>query len=124
VHSNALEDCAVNPLKPEAYAPYREPRDYILSWTDVMWIDRAIGRLADHYDTRLDVHTAYGETYDFDSVIANSVQKFAAFPDGGTAWCRTARSPPSGWCATSSPCWKPSASTRTALPPTSRSAVR
>ncbi len=73
----------MDPLKPEAYAPYRSPRDYILSWTDVIWIDRAIGRLADHYDTQLDVYTAYGETYDFDSVISNSVQKFAAFPDGG-----------------------------------------
>ena len=73
----------MGPLKPSAYAPYRNPRDYILSWTDVMWIDRAIGRLADHYDRSVEVHTAYGETYDFDSVISNSVQKFAAFPNGG-----------------------------------------
>lgn len=71
------------PLNPQAYAPYRNPRDYILSWTDVIWIDRAIGRLADHYDTAIEVHTAYGETYDFGSVISNSVQKFAAFPNGG-----------------------------------------
>ena len=71
------------PLDPSAYAPYRNPRDYILSWTDVIWIDRAIGRLADHYARDIEVHTAYGETYDFDSVISNSVQKFAAFPNGG-----------------------------------------
>ena len=77
------KDRPVKPLLPEAYAPYRSPRDYILSWTDVIWIDRAIGRLADHYQTKLGVHTAYGETYDFDEVISNSVQKFAAFPDGG-----------------------------------------
>ncbi len=70
-------------LSPEAYAPYRDPRDYILSWTDTIWIDRAIGRLGEHYDTDIKVHTAYGETYDFDMVIANSVQKFAAFPNGG-----------------------------------------
>lgn len=73
----------MEPLQPGAYAPYRDPRDYILSWTDVIWIDRAIGRLADHYSRDIEVHTAYGETYDFDSVISNSVQKFAAFPDGG-----------------------------------------
>ena len=70
-------------LLPAAYAPYRSPRDYILNWTDVIWIDRAIGRLADHYGQDVRVHTAYGETYDFDTVINNSVQKFAAFPNTG-----------------------------------------
>ena len=70
-------------LLPTAYAPYRNPRDYILNWTDVIWIDRAIGRLADHYGQDVRVHTAYGETYDFDTVISNSVQKFAAFPNTG-----------------------------------------
>ena len=70
-------------LLPTAYAPYRSPRDYILNWTDVIWIDRAIGRLADHYGPDVRVHTAYGETYDFDTVISNSVQKFAAFPNTG-----------------------------------------
>jgi len=73
----------MKPLLPSAYAPYRDPRDYILSWTDTIWIDRAIGRLADHYGPDVLVHTAYGETYDFDAVISNSVQKFSAFPDGG-----------------------------------------
>ena len=73
----------MSPLNPAAYAPYADPRDYILSWTDVIWIDRAIGRLADHYDRSVKVHTAYGETYGFDDVIGNSVQKFAAFPNGG-----------------------------------------
>jgi len=71
------------PLLPEAYAPYRDPRDYILSWTDVIWIERGIGRLGEHYAEDIKVHTAYGETYDFDTVISNSVQKFAAFPNGG-----------------------------------------
>ena len=73
----------MNPLLPSAYAPYRDPRDYILSWTDTIWIDRAIGRLGEHYSEDIKVHTAYGETYDYDSVISNSVQKFAAFPNGG-----------------------------------------
>ncbi len=73
----------MGPLQSSAYAPFRDPRDYILSWTDTIWIDRAIGRLAEHYDTDIKVHTAYGETYDFDMVISNSVQKFAAFPNGG-----------------------------------------
>jgi predicted ester cyclase len=73
----------MQPLDPAAYAPYRSPRDYILNWTDTIWIDRAIGRLAEHYDESVQVYTAYGETYGFDDVIANSVQKFSAFPNGG-----------------------------------------
>ena len=73
----------MQPLQPSAYAPYRDPRDYILSWTDVIWVDLAIGRLVEHYGPEVKVHTAYGETYDFDSVIANSVQKFSAFPNAG-----------------------------------------
>ena len=73
----------MQPLNPAAYAPYRDPRDYILSWTDVIWVDLAIGRLAEHYGPDVLVHTAYGESYGFDAVIANSVQKFSAFPDAG-----------------------------------------
>lgn len=70
-------------LSPSAYAPYRDPRDYILSWTDAIWIDRGLGRLTEHYDRNVKVHTAYGETYDWDHVVSNSLQKFAAFPNGG-----------------------------------------
>ena len=70
-------------LLPSAYAPYRDPRDYILSWTDAIWVDRGLGRLTEHYDKRVKVHTAYGETYDWDYVVSNSLLKFAAFPNGG-----------------------------------------
>ncbi len=66
-----------------AYAPYRDPRDYILSWTDAIWIERGLGRLKEHYAKDVRVHTAYGETYDWDHVVENSLQKFAAFPNGG-----------------------------------------
>jgi predicted ester cyclase len=74
---------AADGLLPAAYAPYRNPRDFILSWTDVIWIERALGRLSEHYAPDVKVHTAYGETYDFDHVILNSVQKMSAFPNGG-----------------------------------------
>lgn len=70
-------------LSPEAYAPYRSPRDYILSWTDELWIGKGIGRLGEHYARDIKVHTAYGETYGFEGVIGNSVQKMSAFPNGG-----------------------------------------
>ena len=79
----ATEQHEVSGLLPAAYAPYRNPRDFILSWTDVIWIDRALGRLDEHYAADVKVHTAYGETYDFDHVILNSVQKMSAFPNGG-----------------------------------------
>ena len=71
-------------LDPAAYAPYNDPRDYILSWTDAIWIDRGLGRLAEHYAKDVKVHTAYGETYDWDHVVNNSLQKCAAFPTGGS----------------------------------------
>ena len=70
-------------LDPTAYAPFRDPRDYILSWTDQIWIEKGLGRLGEHYADDIKVHTAYGETYDFDHVILNSVQKMSAFPNGG-----------------------------------------
>ena len=71
------------PLSPRAFAPYANPRDYILSWTDEIWINRALGRIHEHYAADIKVHTAYGETYGLDLVIQNSVQKFSAFPNGG-----------------------------------------
>ncbi len=81
--SDGAPDTQAGTLLPSAYAPYRDPRDYILSWTDAIWIDRGLGRLTEHYDKRVLVHTAYGETYDWDHVVSNSLQKFAAFPNGG-----------------------------------------
>jgi predicted ester cyclase len=78
-----LPDSLLAELDPAAYAPYRDPRDFILSWTDAIWIDRGLGRLTEHYATDVQVHTAYGETYDWDHVVSNSLQKFAAFPNAG-----------------------------------------
>lgn len=70
-------------IDPKCYAPYRDPRDYILSWTDEIWIGMALGRIHDHYAADIKVHTAYGETYGLDQVIQNSIQKMSAFPEGG-----------------------------------------
>ena len=81
--ATSLMEAQLTDLDPSAYAPYRDPRDYILSWTDAIWIDRGLGRLTEHYDKGVRVHTAYGETYDWDFVVRNSLQKFSAFPNGG-----------------------------------------
>ena len=70
-------------LNPSAYAPYSNPREYITSWTDRIWIKRGLGRIHDHYAPGVQVHTAYGEAYGLDAVISNSLQKMVAFPNRG-----------------------------------------
>lgn len=70
-------------LSPSAYAPYRDPREYITSWTDRIWIARGLGRIYDHYASDVKVHTAYGETYGMAGVVRNSLQKMVAFPNRG-----------------------------------------
>ena len=70
-------------LDPAAYAPYDDPRDYIVSWTDRIWIARGVGAIRDCYAENVKVHTAYGETYNLASVISNSLQKMVAFPNRG-----------------------------------------
>jgi predicted ester cyclase len=70
-------------IDPATYAPYDDPRDYITSWTDKIWITRGLGHLRDHYAPDVKVHTAYGETYGFDHVLRNSIQRMSAFPNRG-----------------------------------------
>ena len=71
-------------IDPATYAPYADPRDYITSWTDKIWITRGLGHLRDHYAPDVKVHTAYGETYGFDDVMRNSIQRMSAFPNRGS----------------------------------------
>lgn len=70
-------------LSPSAYAPYSDPREYITSWTDRIWIARGLGRIHEHYAPDVMVHTAYGETYGMADVVSNSIQKMVAFPNRG-----------------------------------------
>ena len=70
-------------IDPATYAPYDDPRDYITSWTDRIWISRGLGHLRDHYAPDVKVHTAYGETYGFDHVMRNSIQRMSAFHNRG-----------------------------------------
>ena len=70
-------------LDPSSYAPYDDPRDYITSWTDKIWVSRGLGHLRDHYAPGVQVHTAYGETYGFDHVMRNSIQRMSAFHNRG-----------------------------------------
>lgn len=70
-------------MNPKTYAPYRDPREYIQSWTDKIWIARGLGHIFDHYHPDIKVHTCYGETYGMENVISNSLQKMVAFPNRG-----------------------------------------
>jgi predicted ester cyclase len=70
-------------LRPSAYAPYGDPREYITSWTDKIWIKRGLGHIHEHYAPDVKVHTVYGETYGMGNVISNSLQKMVAFPNRG-----------------------------------------
>ena len=70
-------------IAPATYAPYDDPRDYITSWTDKIWITRGLGHLRDHYAPDVRVHTAYGETYGFHHVMLNSIQRMSAFHNRG-----------------------------------------
>lgn len=67
-------------LKPSAYAPYRDPEDYILSWTDRIWEARGMGQIRDHYQHDLKVHGAYGTITGNEQIIQACLQKNAAYP--------------------------------------------
>jgi predicted ester cyclase len=77
------EDEQLAAINPATYAPYDDPRDYITSWTDKIWIARGLGHLRDHYAPDVKVHTAYGETYGFEDVMRNSIQRMSAFHNRG-----------------------------------------
>lgn len=74
---------SLDALDPSAYAPYDDPRDHIVSWTDKIWIARSVGAIRDCYAKDVKVHTAYGETYGLAAVVSNSLQKMVAFPNRG-----------------------------------------
>ena len=84
-------DKQLTDLSPSAYAPYRDPREYITSWTDRIWIKRGLGQIHDHYAPGVKVHTCYGETYDLKNVIGNSIQRMVAFPNRGGRFRRSSR---------------------------------
>ncbi len=67
-------------LNPETYAPFNTPEEYILGWTDTIWVDGALGRLPEHYAADMTVHGAYGEIRQVTSVMRGSLMKMSAFP--------------------------------------------
>jgi len=67
-------------LQPSAYAPYSDPEDYILSWTDRIWEPRGMGQIREHYLPDIKVHGAYGTITGNEPIIQACLQKNAAYP--------------------------------------------
>ena len=67
-------------LQPTAYAPYADPEDYIMSWTDRIWAPRGMGQIREHYRSDIAVHGAYGTIVGCEPIIRACLQKNAAYP--------------------------------------------
>lgn len=67
-------------LRPEAYAPYGDPEEYIVEWTDKIWESYGMGLIRDHYHPEIKLHGAYGHHGDRESIIAGCFVKKTAFP--------------------------------------------
>ena len=55
--------------------------DYIVRCTHKIWEEKGIGLIYNHYGHNVLIHTADGQTYGRDKVIADSIKTMAAFPD-------------------------------------------
>jgi predicted ester cyclase len=55
--------------------------DYIVRCTHKIWEEGGIGLIYSHYAHNVLIHTADGQTYGRDKVIADSIKTMAAFPD-------------------------------------------
>ncbi|GLZ15552.1 hypothetical protein Acsp04_57870 [Actinomadura sp. NBRC 104425] len=68
-------------LKEVAYAPYRDPEEFIVEWTDRIWVRRGIGLIRENYAADAVVHGAYGTVRGVEPVVSGTLQKINAFPD-------------------------------------------
>ena len=66
---------------PEAYLPYRDPTEFIIEWTDRIWVDRGVGLIRSNYAEDAVVHSAYGTTVGQDPVVISTTRRIAMFPD-------------------------------------------
>src|SRR5689334_14939100 len=56
--------------------------DYIVRVTHRIWEEKGIGLIYDTYSQDIVIHTSDGHNYGRDKVVADSMKKMAAFPDG------------------------------------------
>ncbi len=67
-------------LSAQAYAPYEDPEQYIVEWTDKIWQSYGMGLIRDHYHPDITLHGAYGHSGDRESIIQGCFVKKTAFP--------------------------------------------
>ncbi len=67
-------------VEPVAFAPYANPEEYILRWTDRIWSGHGMGLIREMYAPDLVVHGAYGDIVGVEAVIRGSIMKHSAFP--------------------------------------------
>lgn len=63
-----------------AYEPYRDPEEFIVEWTDRIWVRRGIGLIRENYASDAIVHGAYGTSKGVEPVVRSTLMKIAAFP--------------------------------------------
>ncbi|MBB3664734.1 putative ester cyclase [Prauserella sediminis] len=66
---------------PVAYEPYRDPEEFIVEWTDRIWVRRGVGLIRDNYAADAVVHGAYGTSRGVEPVVRSTLTKIAAYPD-------------------------------------------
>ncbi|MDF2746923.1 MAG: hypothetical protein K0S98_1208 [Propionibacteriaceae bacterium] len=67
-------------LEKVAFAPYRDPDDFIREVTDLIWVQRNISFIEDNYYPDSVVHGALGTTVGREGVIQGSLMRIAATP--------------------------------------------
>lgn len=87
-----IRKCDVGPLRAPAGERTQPMRgfedqyvdivDYIVRITDEIWMDRAVGRIYDTYDSSCVVYSSYGIVRSVEEVIAGTITTLNAFPDG------------------------------------------
>lgn len=67
-------------LSSTAYAPYADPEQYIVEWTDKIWQSYGMGLIRDHYHPDIKLHGSYGHSGSRESIIEGCFVKKTAFP--------------------------------------------
>lgn len=68
-------------LDETAYLPYSDPEEFIIEWTDRIWVQRGVGLIRENYAPGAIVHGAYGTGVGVEPVIASTLTKISGFPD-------------------------------------------
>lgn len=68
------------PLNEIAYAPYRDPDDFIREVTDRIWVSRDIGHIRENYEAESIVHGPLGTAVGVEQVVEGSMMRISQIP--------------------------------------------